>query len=87
MGARCVSRGIWLIPSRASQGTWDQIRPLGTEEWSWDIQPDVGHDSKKFSRKKKKKFSIEGKRKSERMKTWSVPELKEILRNLVPALD
>lgn len=36
---------------------------------------------------KKKKFSIEGKRKSERMKTWSVPELKEILRNLVPALD
>lgn len=79
MGARCVSRGIWLIPSRASQGTWDQIRPLGTEEWSWDIQPDVGHDSKKFS--------IEGKRKSERMKTWSVLELKEILRTLVPALD
>lgn len=47
-GARCVSRVIWVMLTRASQGTEDQMRPLGTAEQSWDVQPGIGHNSKSF---------------------------------------
>ena len=40
------------------------MRPLGSEVQGWDIQPDIGHDSEKFS--------VEGERKVKELKQRGV---------------
>lgn len=48
------------------------MRPLGTEEQGWDVQPEIGHNSA-FHRRKGE---------SERMKTSGLMnELKKVIRN------